>query len=183
MHGPVSAAWLLVAVSAVSAGYCLLRMRASAGARRHAAGAEAVMGLGTAAMAVPASVLPLGRPAWLAYTVVFGAAALHAAWSAHGDRQHLHHLVGASAMVYMAAVMAARPGAHSGGHASAGVAPVTAVLLVYFAVYVLWSGTRLVPAGSPAPRAPAPAFVERPELARVCRLSMALGMFAMLLTL
>jgi hypothetical protein len=65
---------------------------------------------------------------------------------------------------------------------------VTGVLLAYFAGYVLWAGLRLVPvpvtggARGAAATAAATGWGDRPELARACRLSMGIGMFAMLLT-
>ncbi|WP_308010755.1 DUF5134 domain-containing protein [Streptomyces sp. AC495_CC817] len=182
MHGPVSAGWLLVALCAVTGGYCLLRMRSAVEEQRRAAGGEALMGFGMAAMAVPAAALTPPRWAWLCYALVFGAAAVRALWAARGNAHHLHHLVGALAMVYMAAVMAAAP---NGGHGGAGLPLVTGALLVYFAGYVVRAGLRLVPLaatpGAPV-RAGAAGWGDRPELARACRLSMGIGMFAMLLT-
>ncbi|TFV33592.1 DUF5134 domain-containing protein [Streptomyces sp. T1317-0309] len=81
-----------------------------------------------------------GRPIWWSSR----AAAVRALWTARRSTHHLHHLVGAFAMVYMAAAMTASPGHHMhGGHG--GLAPLTGVLLLYFAGYVLWSGVRLVP--------------------------------------
>ncbi|MGW0843888.1 DUF5134 domain-containing protein [Streptomyces sp. NPDC002787] len=183
MHGPVSAGWLLVALCAVTGGYCLLRMRSAVEEQRRAAGGEALMGFGMAAMAVPAAAVAPPRWAWLAYTFVFGAAALRALWSARTSRHHLHHSVGALAMVYMAAVMVASPG---GGHGGAGQPLVTGVLLVYFAGYVVWAGVRLMPVpaavGARVPVSSATGWGDRPELARACRLSMGIGMLAMLLT-
>ncbi|MDX2695840.1 DUF5134 domain-containing protein [Streptomyces ipomoeae] len=188
MHGPASPGWLLVALCAVTGGYCLLRMRSAVEEQRRAAGGEALMGFGTAVMAVPAAVVAPPRWAWLAYTVVFGAAALRALWAARtGPRHHLHHLVGALAMVYMAAAMAFSPG---GGHGGTGLPLVTGVLLLYFGGYVLWAGVRLLPVPAAAgARVPSTAPVlrtvgwgDRPELSRACRLSMGIGMFAMLLT-
>lgn len=182
VHGPVSSGWLLVALCAVTGGYCLLRMRSAVEEQRLAAGGEALMGFGMAAMAVPAAVVAPPRWAWLAYAVVFGAAAVRALWSVRASAHHLHHLVGALAMVYMAGVMVAAPGA---GHGGAGLPLVTGVLLVYFAGYVLWAGLRLMPvpvaAGARAGAPGATGWGDRPELARACRLSMGIGMFAMLL--
>ncbi|MGI5192457.1 DUF5134 domain-containing protein [Streptomyces sp. CA-288835] len=183
MHGPVPALWLLVALCAATGAYGLLRMRSSVEAQRRTAGGEALMGFGMAAMAVPAAALSPPRWAWLAGAVVFGAAALQALWAARADRLHLHHLVGASAMVYMAAVMAG--GTHSGP-------PVlTGTLLAYFTGYVLWTGTRLVPVAVAATEgasrntrgARTVQLADRPELACACRLSMGIGMLAMLLTM
>ncbi|MEV0637884.1 DUF5134 domain-containing protein [Streptomyces sp. NPDC050619] len=179
MHGPISPGWLLVALCAATGAYCLLRMRSGVEEQRRAAGSEALMGFGMAAMAVPAAVFTPPQWAWSGYAVVFGAAGLHALWAARTDAHHLHHLVGTSAMVYMAVVMAASPGSHT-GHGGAGVAPVTGALLLYFAGYVLLSGVRLVPV---AGGGGAVAWGDRPELARACRLSMGIAMVTMLLTM
>ncbi|MER6027207.1 DUF5134 domain-containing protein [Streptomyces sp. NPDC001851] len=185
MHGPVPAAWLLVALCAATGAYCLLRMRSGVEEQRRAAGGEALMGFGMAVMAVPAAVFTPPRWAWPVYAAVFGAAALRALWTARAARHHLHHLVGAAAMAYMAAAMAAAPpGAHH-AHGGTGVPVLTGTLLAYFTGYVLLAGARLVPAavavagagGGPA------GWGDRPELARACRLSMGIGMVAMLLTL
>lgn len=181
MHGPMSAAWLLVALCAATGAYCLLRMRSRVEDQRRTAGGEALMGFGMALMAVPAAVLAPPTWAWLLYAVVFGAAALPALWSARRGGHHLHHLVGTLAMAYMAVEMAGRPAGHAHHGGSAGTPALTALLLVYFAVYVLWAGARLVPAASGAPAGAA--WGDRPELARACRLSMGIGMLAMLLTM
>ncbi|MFH9086571.1 DUF5134 domain-containing protein [Streptomyces sp. NPDC017673] len=189
MHGPVSIAWLLVALCALTGAYCLLRMRSGVEEQRRAAGGEALMGFGMAAMAVPAAVFTPPRWAWPVYAAVFGAAALRALWAARGAPHHLHHLVGSAAMVYMAVTMAASPPAAHHGHGGAGVPLLTGVLLLYFTGYVLLSGARLVPAPAPAGgTGPAdgggPAhWGDRPELARACRLSMGIGMVAMLLAM
>ncbi|MFF4899893.1 DUF5134 domain-containing protein [Streptomyces sp. NPDC001068] len=182
MHGPASPGWLLVALCAATGAYCLLRMRSSVEAQRRAAGGEALMGFGMAAMAVPATVFTPPAWAWPLYAAVFGAAALRALWSARDSAHHLHHLVGTAAMVYMAVAMAASPGGHH--HGGAGVPAVTGLLLVYFTGYVLLSGARLVPVAVAAPGSgPAGRWGDRPELARACRLSMGIGMVAMLLGL
>ncbi|MFJ3802908.1 DUF5134 domain-containing protein [Streptomyces sp. NPDC090088] len=181
MHGPSSPGWLLVALCAATGAYCLLRMRSSVEEQRRAAGGEALMGFGMAAMAVPATVYTPPAWAWPLYAAVFGAAALRALWSARSSPHHLHHLVGAAAMVYMAVVMAASPGAHH--HGGAGVPLVTGPLLLYFTGYVLVSGARLVPVAVAAAGTGAARWGDRPELARACRLSMGIGMVAMLLTL
>ncbi|GLW46958.1 DUF5134 domain-containing protein [Streptomyces sp. NBRC 14336] len=175
MHLPASPGWLLVALCAATGAYCLLRMRSDVEEQRRAAGGEALMGFGMAAMAVPAAVFTPPRWAWPVYAAVFGAAALRALWSARSSAHHLHHLVGTCAMVYMALAMAASP-----GHGGSGVPPVTGALLLYFTGYVLLSGVRLVPvaAGGTAVR-----LGDRPELARACRLSMGIAMVSMLLTM
>ncbi|WP_406859307.1 DUF5134 domain-containing protein [Streptomyces sp. HUAS MG47] len=196
MHGPATVGWLLVALCAASGAYCLVRMRSCAGAERRAAGGEALMGFGMAAMAVPAAVFAPPAWSWALYAVVFGGAALRALWPARHGGHHLHHLVGSLAMVYMALAMAvpamsATQGAHGahggGGIPTAGLPLLTGALLLYYTVYVLRSGARLVPVMSvPAPSAGPAARVgwtARPELTAVCRLSMGLAMLAMLVTL
>ncbi|MEU9329101.1 DUF5134 domain-containing protein [Streptomyces canus] len=176
MHGPASPGWLLVALCAATGAYCLLRMRSSVEEQRRAAGGEALMGFGMAAMAVPAAVFTPPSWAWPLCAAVFGGAALRALWATRTSTHHLHHLVGAGAMVYMAVVMAASPGHHGG----AGVPVVTGVLLLYFAGYVLRSGVRLIPVTAGGGTV---GWGDRPELARACRLSMGIAMVAMLLTL
>lgn len=184
MHGPVTAAaWLLVALCAATGAYCLLRMRSGVEEQRRSAGGEALMGFGMAAMAVPAAVFTPPRWAWPVYAAVFGAAALRALWSARTAPHHLHHLVGAAAMVYMSAAMAAAPSAAHHEHGGSGVPLLTGAFLVYFAGYVLLSGARLVPAGVAVAGSGSRRWGDRPELARACRLSMGIGMVAMLLTM
>jgi hypothetical protein len=176
VHGPASPGWLLVALCAATGAYCLLRMRSSVEEQRRAVGGEALMGFGMAAMAVPAAVFTPPSWAWPLCAAVFGGAALRAPWVARTSSHHLHHLVGAGAMVYMAVVMAASPGHHG----RAGVPLVTGVLLLYFAGYVLHSGVRLIPVTAGGGTV---GWGDRPELARACRLSMGIAMVAMLLTL
>ncbi len=65
MHGLASPGWSLVVLCAATGAYCLLRMRSSVEEQRRAAGSEALMGFGMAAMAVPAAVLTPPRWAWL----------------------------------------------------------------------------------------------------------------------
>ncbi|GAA4312146.1 DUF5134 domain-containing protein [Streptomyces venetus] len=185
MHGPASSGWLLVALCAAAGAYCLLRMRSGAEEQRSAAGGEALMGFGMAAMAVPAAVFTPPSWAWPLYAAVFGAAAVRALWAARAGAHHLHHLVGAAAMVYMSVVMAGSP-AHLHGQGGSGIPLLTGALLLYFAGYVLLTGVRLVPvaavAGSGA-RSGSDGWGDRPELALACRLSMGIAMVAMLLTL
>lgn len=186
MHGPDASGWLLVALCAAAGTSCLLRMRGGAGARRRAAGEEALMGFGMAVMAVPAAVFTPPWWAWPGYAVVFGAAGLRALWAARRDRHHLHHLVGAVAMVYMAAVMTDSPGHPHTAHTAAGVPLLTGALLLYFVGYVLLSGARLVPAAGPDRASDAPGgtgWGDGPEVARARRLSMGIAMLTMLLTL
>ncbi|MGW0118756.1 DUF5134 domain-containing protein [Streptomyces sp. NPDC003327] len=207
MHGPALSGWLLVALCAASGAYCLARARACAGkqrrAERRAAGGEAVMGFGMAAMALPATVLTPPAWGWTVYAAVFGAAALHGLAGAArghgpgggaGDRggrggggHHLHHLVGSLAMLYMAVAMAAPAGAGAhAGHAAAatagGIPVLTGGLLLYYGAYVVRAGGRLVPVAVTA-GGPPPTGAHPPELTLVCRLSMALAMLAMLVTL
>lgn len=106
MHGPAMSGWLLMALCALTGGYCLLRTRAGTGEERRTARAEALMGFGMAAMAVPAAVVAPPAWAWAVYAALFGVAALRALWFSRRSGHHLHHLVGSSAMVYMAVAMA-----------------------------------------------------------------------------
>ncbi|MFC5721561.1 DUF5134 domain-containing protein [Streptomyces gamaensis] len=188
MHGPPLVDWLLVVVSAATGAYCLARIRAGAADGHEAVGSDALMGLGMAVMAVPGA-LPGTRP-WGAavFAAVFAADGLRALLVARGHPEtlHLHHAVGAFAMVYMALAMA---GADGGGHAEhvqgphepAGTPLLTGLLLLYFAVYVVRSVAVLVPVVALGPGEPG--RPERPDLTNACRLSMGIGMLAMLLTL
>ena len=72
VHGPASSGWLLVALCAATGAYCLLRMRSGVEEQRRAAGGEALMGFGMAAMAVPAAVFTPPAWAWPVYAAVFG---------------------------------------------------------------------------------------------------------------
>ncbi|MGC9376863.1 DUF5134 domain-containing protein [Streptomyces sp. MH13] len=185
MHGPASSGWLLVALCAATGAYCLLRMRSSVEEQRRAAGGEALMGFGMAAMAVPTAVFTPPGWAWPGYAVVFGATGLHALWAARSGRHHLHHVVGAGAMVYMAVVMAGSP-AHAHGRGTSGIPVLTGGLLLYFTGYVLLTGVRLIPVAAASGGGPgaggslAAGWGDRPELARACRLSMGIAMLAML---
>jgi hypothetical protein len=169
--------WLLVALGCGAGGYCLLGVRGVRRWWRRAAAVEGVMGLGMAAMAFPAA------PALLAPLLVAFFAAVTAwcvplpgnAAAAH----RAHHLVEGAAMVYMALAMAA---GGPGGHAAAGVPWLTGLLMAYFAARALRDGRRLVPAG-PGVAAGVAAGARAPELAAACRVSLSLGMLAMLLTL
>ncbi|MFD3455573.1 DUF5134 domain-containing protein [Streptomyces sp. NPDC058691] len=198
MHGPPLVAWLLVALGAATGAYCLVRTRPGCpGAarkereereERSVARAEALMGVGMAVMAVPVSVLD--QPSWAAavLALVFGVAAVRSLLLARHHAHHRHHAVGAAAMVYMAAAMEGAGGSAHAGHGAMGAPLLTGLLLVYFAVYVLAAGVRLVsvPVASATGAAGATRAVavrHAPELASACRVSMAIGMFAMLLTL
>ncbi|GFM95697.1 hypothetical protein Sfulv_05080 [Streptomyces fulvorobeus] len=113
MHGPALSGWLLMVLCAVAGASCLARTRGETGEVRRAGRAEAAMGFGMAAMALPAALVRPPGWAWAVYTVLFGGAALRALWFIRGGGHHLphhaHHLVGSLAMVYMAVAMA--PGA------------------------------------------------------------------------
>ncbi|ARZ66359.1 membrane protein [Streptomyces albireticuli] len=178
-----------MALCAATGAYCLARIRTDAGpAGGRATGGDALMGLGMAAMAVPTAVLdtrPWGAPL---FAVVFGAAGLRSLVVAARGRtepNHLHHAVGAFAMVYMALAMAGAPMAgHSGhvaGHEPAGTPLLTGLLLVYFAVYVVRTVAVLVPVV--AATSGEVTWPGRPNLTNACRLSMGIGMLAMLLTM
>ncbi|MBZ4322066.1 DUF5134 domain-containing protein [Streptomyces huiliensis] len=197
MHGPPLVGWLLVVVGTVAGGYCLHRARSGAAGERRAARDDAVMGLGMAAMAAPVTV-PGGRP-WgaVAFAALFVAAGVHALVAARhrADAHRLHHAVGAFAMVYMALAMAGAPagghGGHGDGHPPAGTPLLTGLLLVYFAVYVVRTLAAIVPvptARTAPPEAlsgpaPPPLTRGRLELTGACRVSMGIGMLAMLLTM
>ncbi|WP_326695329.1 DUF5134 domain-containing protein [Streptomyces sp. NBC_01387] len=194
MHGSATPGWLLMALSAATGAYCLLRLRSSSPGARTAAGSEAVMGFGMAAMALPAAVAPPPAWGWAVFAVVFGGGALRALWLTRTGAHHLHHLIGSLAMVYMAVTMAPGSGGHGGHmeHAAGGIPLVTGVLLAYYAGYVLRTGAALVPVAAPvaaggpdsgAHGGGAGGWGARPELALACRLSMGIAMFAMLLSL
>ncbi|MGH4031876.1 DUF5134 domain-containing protein [Actinomycetota bacterium Odt1-20B] len=188
MHGPAQAGWLLVALCAATGAYCLLRMRSTVEEQRRTAGGEALMGFGMAVMALPAAVVTPPRWLWLAYAAVFTAALLHALWASLRSTHHVHHVLGSFAMAYMSVAMSATPAAHA-HHGGAGVPALTGALLLYFTGFVLWSGTRLAPAGRGTAggggggSTVALGWGDRAELALACRLSMGIGMVAMLLTL
>ncbi|MFF3326887.1 DUF5134 domain-containing protein [Streptomyces sp. NPDC002889] len=186
MHEPAMSGWLLMSLCTASGAYCLVRMRSCSGTAREAAGGEALMGFGMAAMALSAAVPAPPSWGWVVFAVVFGCAAAHSAWPARRSAHHLHHLVGCLAMVYMAvAMLPGGRGPAAPEHSGAGVPLLTGVLLVYFAGYVLRSGVRLIPLPSPAggPLGAAVTWGARPELALACRLSMGMAMLAMLLAL
>ncbi|MGW8970929.1 DUF5134 domain-containing protein [Streptomyces platensis] len=203
MHGPVWVGWLLVLLGTAAGAYCLVRARRGPAAQRGEARGEGLMALGMAAMAWPVAA-PSWSP-WL-FTAVFGAAGLWAL--AH---RHLHHAVGALAMVYMALAMVA-PASQQAGHTgqmgqmgqmaamvqAGGMGPVahavpggvpllTGLLLVYFTGYVLAAGVRLVPAAGAGAgdvaTAGGPVPVAGAGVLPACRVAMGIGMLAMLLTL
>jgi hypothetical protein len=87
-------------------------------------------------------------------------------------------------MAYMAVFMV--PVGVSAGHAGhgpgSGVPLLTGLLLAYFTAYALTGGVRLVsvPTAAGTPGTP---VLQAPELVAACRVSMAIGMLAMLLAL
>ncbi|MFI6763915.1 DUF5134 domain-containing protein [Streptomyces sp. NPDC050355] len=192
MHQPPLVGWLLVLLCAGTGVYCLLRAHRGPAAQRVAARGEGLMALGMAVMGLPASAVP--PPAWSPwlFTAAFGAAGV---WAL--THRHLHHAVGAWAMVYMALAMAVPAGGmrHDGPmgamtHAAPGGVPLlTGLLLAYYMVYVLAAGLRLVPAsgavaGAPVVDGPVVATAAGPAgVLRACRLTMGIAMLAMLLAL
>ncbi|MDI5965370.1 DUF5134 domain-containing protein [Streptomyces sp. SL13] len=199
MGGPPLVGWLVVVIGAVTGVSCLLRTRAAAGAalgaaERRVSRAEGVKGLGMALMALPAPALaqhPWGG--WL-FGAFFGAMALWTlSLSRRGDHAPAHHVhlgVGAASMVYMSVVMATAPAAHgampgmAGTTGTAGLPVVNGLLLAYFGLYALWAGLRMLPAGAAATAGGATGgLLAAPELAAACRVSLGIGMFAMLLTM
>ncbi|MEU5714606.1 DUF5134 domain-containing protein [Streptomyces sp. NPDC020403] len=200
MHGPALSGGLLMVLCGITGTYCLLRTRSGTKGERRTARAEALMGFGMALMAVPAALLTLPEWMWAVYALVFAGAAARALVAARRSAHHLHHLVGSLAMVYMALAMA--PGAAGGGHgghlahaattgaagAAGGVPLLTGALLAYYALYVLRSAGRLMPAAATASGAGGSGAVgfapgARPEFTSACRLTMGIAMFAMLLTM
>ncbi|MEV7771379.1 DUF5134 domain-containing protein [Kitasatospora sp. NPDC086791] len=202
MHGPVLVNCLLALLTAAAGASCLVRLRRSpcvpdaprppkapgtpgapgapADAHRPLAresdAAEALMGLGMAAMAVTGATVP---PAvWAALFGLPATAFLLAAVTAPAGRAHrLHHAVGALAMTYTALAMAVSADRQHHHAAGLGVPLLTGALLLYFGGYTVWAGSRLLrtPAGTLA--------VGTAGLPQACRLAMGIGMFAMLLTM
>jgi hypothetical protein len=194
MHGPPLVGWLLVVIGSATGVSCLLRTRAGCAAapgERRTARDEGVMGLGMALMAVPGAALDervWGPPL---FAVVFGVIAVRSVLLARCEAHRAHHAVEAAGMVYMAVLMAAARGGPDGmagmtgmAHGMAGIPAVTGLLLCYFAGYALWAGVRILPATAPvASVAPAGALLRAPGVAAACRVSLSIGMFAMLLTM
>lgn len=200
MHAPPLVGWFLVVLGGLTGGYCLLRLRGTRRADRRQAAGEALMGLGMAAMALPVEAVSEHPWAMPVFAAMFFAAAVHGLFHARAGVVHLHHPLGCAAMVYMALAMtgpgaAGHPGAGSTHPGGGGIPLLTGLLLAYYAVHVVRTGVRLAPAGarSSAQGSGSPEAVSReaagrcegplPELAAVCRLSMAIGMFTMLLAL
>ncbi|PWI41720.1 DUF5134 domain-containing protein [Streptomyces sp. ICBB 8177] len=204
---------LLGAATGISCLLRSRRAYASASGERQVARAEGVKGLGMALMALPAPALdqrPWGPPL---FTAVFGAMTLWSLSlliREHHPAHHVHLAVGSAAMVYMAVAMGLTPsGAGSAGTSgmagmtgmdggSLGVPVLTGVLLVYFGLYAVWAALRMLPAVGAAPAGSGAvggsgsavvtggvpgAVLRAPELAAACRVSLGIGMFAMLLTM
>ncbi|MCM2579811.1 DUF5134 domain-containing protein [Streptomyces meridianus] len=194
VHAPPLVGWYLVALGGLTGGCCLLRLCAGLRTGRRQPAGEALMGLGMAAMSLPVGAVrehPLAQPV---FAVVFAVAAGHGLVHARTGGVRLHHLLGCLSMVYMTLAMPGPGAVHAGtgpAHPGGGGVPLlTGLLLAYYAVLVLRYGLLLAPAGAaPAVRAPAEAGAAGrcagplPELARAGRLSMAIGMFTMLLAL
>lgn len=213
MHSSAAAVGLLLAaLCAVTGGACLLRARRAGGMQRSTAWSEALMGWGMAVMALAGSLPAAAVPPFVLAALLgplFGAVAV---WElrllltrlrergerpAHGSAHHLHHLLGALAMLSMAL---AAPGAQAGGghaHAAPGASLaatplLSGMLLAYFAAYVLRTGLRLLPGppGLALSAGPAAGRGQQPpscaahgpgELVSACRVAMGTGMLAMLL--
>ncbi|KJS54993.1 hypothetical protein VM98_15945 [Streptomyces rubellomurinus subsp. indigoferus] len=211
MHEPTLVNWLLALLTATSGAYCLARLRHTSGAispsctaaaaptrtaracaapgaatpgagaaagllARESDAADALMGLGMAAMAVAGAAVPAAVWAWL-FGVPAAAFLLAAVHAPAGRAHRLHHAVGALAMTYTALAMTAPSAGHHHHAAALGAPLLTGALLLYFGGYTLWVGSRLLrtPAGTLA--------LGTAGLPQACRLTMGIGMFAMLLTM
>lgn len=133
----------------------LLHLQLASGQLAESA-AHAVMGLGMAAMFVPAAD-PIPRPVWLAVFVALGA---WAAVAAVRERSLVgpagHHLVGAAAMVFMV-LSHVHPVHHEGvAPSSGGLALLLAVLALAFTAWFVADIARILAAPA-TPRGAAPA--------------------------
>ncbi|PBC81166.1 protein of unknown function [Streptomyces sp. 2224.1] len=199
MHAPPLVGWLLVLLCAAAAAYCLVRARTGPDACRGDARGEGLMALGMAAMALPASaVTPPRWSPWM-FTAVFAVAGVWALVRRHlhhavgtlamvymalamavpPDRMNAAGPVGQAGSMGSVGSMGPTGRVESMGamgameHAGPGGVPLlTGLLLVYYTVYVIGAGVRLVPA-DPGP----------PGVLRACRVAMGIGMLAMLLAL
>ncbi|MFF4699142.1 DUF5134 domain-containing protein [Streptomyces chattanoogensis] len=196
MHGSPFVGWLLVLLCGAAGVYCLSRVRTGPVAQRVEVRGEGMMASGMALMALPASaVAPPSWSPWL-FVAAFGAMGLWALVC-----RHIHHAVGALAMVYMALVMVLPPvgGERAGGvvqphhlghtgpmgHATPGGVPLlTGLLLAYYTVFILAAGVRLAPAAVVADGSAVdgPEVDGRPAVVAACRVAMGIAMLAMLLT-
>ncbi|MCH0566653.1 MULTISPECIES: DUF5134 domain-containing protein [unclassified Streptomyces] len=208
MGEPPLVGWLLTALGTATGVLCAVRSGARAAADRYArrtARAEAAMGMGMALMAAPGLAPRTGVWGPLALGVLFAGLAVRASLFARGEAHRLHHTVDAAAMTYMAALMAppiggggmagmdGMDGMRHGGHASMGLPLVDLALLAYYTLYVLRVGARLVPAPAAACTTPGPGrggaddtsprAWQGPAVGLACRLSLAMGMLAMVLAM
>ncbi|MCQ4041875.1 DUF5134 domain-containing protein [Streptantibioticus rubrisoli] len=191
MHGPPLVGWLLVVIGSATGVSCLLRTRAGCAAapgERRTARDEGVMGLGMAVMAVPSAALR--EPAWgpPLFAAAFGLIAIRSVILVRREPHRAHHALEAAAMVYTALLMAVPSHASDGmadmSHGTPGIPALTALLLCYFAAYALWTAARMLPAAAPETQAaPTTALLAAPGLATACRISLSIGMLAMLLTM
>jgi hypothetical protein len=186
LTGPAVVRWLAVALCAAIAVHCLVRAAlarhrvARPGLQRDAEAAHGVMALAMSGMLSPFGD-PVPAGVWLVVFVGlagwFGARVWHARASAPGGRPaaarvipHVHHLVAALAMVFMAALIplttrgsGSAASAMSGMSGMSGMSAATGAsfpvafgsevlavgLLCYFVLYAAWSMVRVVrvPAG------------------------------------
>ncbi|MEE1787264.1 DUF5134 domain-containing protein [Streptomyces sp. SP17BM10] len=208
MHGPTLVNWLLALLTATAGAHCLARLRHAPGSphapdaphalhtacapspappsathptgprrllARETDAAEALMGLGMAGMAVTGAAVPASVWAWL-FGIPAAVFLLAAAGTPDRRGHRLHHAVGGLAMAYAALAMTASHGHHH--HVPSTGAPLlTGALLLYFGAYSLWTGTRLLHAPDGT------VTVGTAGLPQACRLTMGIGMFAMLLGL
>lgn len=197
IDGPLGLASLIAGVYHIA---LLIRGRAEVGP----AVAHAAMGIGMAAMFVPAAD-PLPGPVWVAVFLViaawFGVATLRAGTVL---REAGHHAVGAVAMIYMlqahalGAVGAATfagvepEHAHHGGGAAAPPLFMAAIALAFVAWFVADLARLLLPNGGTVTAVPVgagPAVVRRPRSVRLDRhvavpnAVMSAGMAVMFLTM
>jgi hypothetical protein len=212
MHGPPLVAWLLVSLSAAAAAVCLVRRESGDEALTGAGMAVMAVPVSVAdpwswsapllaavyAVAAARTLLPARhRPAHRLHHSVCSAAMVYMAVAMAGAG-HAGH----GGMAGMAA-MSGTPGTSGHEGHTAGVPVLTGLFLLYFAAYALRAGTLLVaapapgvspgvsPAGGvplgpvtgPRRRAPGAAPAYAPEVTVACRVSMALGMIAMLLAM
>ena len=200
MHGPLILGWLLVTLTGAAGLHCLVRSCAPAreagcarrGANRESDAAEALMGLGMAAMALPlAPGHGVTTAVWAAVFSGAGAWFIAAALRSGDllDRVHrLHHAVGSGAMAYTAWAMTAggvtgsQHPEHSGLSGGPPLPLLTGLLLVYFGGFALWTVNRLLQPQVAVTAVGGFSLLHAPGMPQACRLVMGLGMFAMLLT-
>ncbi|MGE3285211.1 MAG: DUF5134 domain-containing protein [Pseudonocardia sp.] len=167
-----------VLLAAVCLGIGVLHLGTSAG-RRGEALAHGVMGLGMAAMFVP-SLDPMPRWAWIAVFLALGVWAGAAALRASGRdaRQvHVHHLVGAAAMLFMALT----PTHHHGGSGGPDGSLLLAVVALGFTAWFLADVARMLTnTAPPGPDGAAGPVATQARLQRPARIAMSAAMAVML---